>query len=170
MCDSVLRAGLDPLLTFRTARLLAARVELALGGSPDVDEDTGDAERLWRRYRDDRYLVLADHALARSDLERAWSLLRAVADEPSCPVAEAWSALGLAELRRLDGQGDAVEAFSRLAALGAQRGAHWLHAQAAIGMALCGDDSGWDGVPDAVRQLAGERGVGEPRILWMLTI
>ena len=159
-----------PVADVRTARLLAARTELALGGSPTIDEDTEDAERLGLRYRDDRYLVLADHALARRDVQRTDELLRAVAAEPSCPVAEAWAALGLAELRRLEGHGDAVAAFGRLAALGAERGAHWLQAQAAIGLALCGDETGWKGIPDDVCRRAGERGVGDPRILWMLTI
>jgi hypothetical protein len=159
-----------PIADVRTARLLAARAELAIGGSPDIDEDTEDAERLGLRYRDDRYLVLADHALARGDDQRADALLRAVAAEPSCPVACAWAALGRAELRRRAGQGDAVAAFGRVAALGADRGAHWLHAQAAIGMALCGDDTGWNVVPIDVRRRAGETGVGDPRVLWMLTI
>lgn len=163
-----------PLADIRTARLLAARVELALGagGAMPVDrEGFADAEPLGRRYVDDRCLVLADLAIGHGDVAAAERLLGRIMRNPSCPVAEGWAALGQAEVTRLrNDQGSAGGVFARVARLGAERGAWWLQAQAAIGLELCGGgESAWGGVPDEVREAARARhALGEPRLLWMM--
>jgi hypothetical protein len=157
-----------PIADVATARLLAARAERALGEKPDIETSLEDARELGGRYLDDRRLILADHLLADENIDGAERLLGAVAENPSCAVAKAWAQLGLAEIARLGGRDDAAVAFRALAGLARARGAHWLQAQAAIGLALCGED-GWSGVPEPVREAAGELGFGEPRVLWMMT-
>jgi hypothetical protein len=165
-----------PIADLRTATLLAARVELALGGDRGIEasgDQLSDAEALGGRYVDDRCLVLADLALARGGVDDAGVLLRRVAGRPSCPVAGAWAALGLAEVRRLGGDTTgAADDFQRVGHLGAERGAWWLQAQAAIGLEICGTRRDeWSGVPDDVRQAAQERrALGASRVLWMMTV
>ena len=162
-----------PVADVVTARLLATRVELAQGAGSSFETALDDAQRLGGRYLDDRCLVLADLALAQGDVAAADELLHRVAGNPSCPVAEVWAALGLAELARLRGEIDAAgEQFAAVARLGQHTGAFWLQAQAAIGMRRCevAEDDAWQSVPEAVRDAAGSDGFGDPRVLWMMTV
>lgn len=173
----------DALADIRTARLLAARVALALGDPLDQDLLEDDADRLRRgRYRDDLDLLLADIAIAAGDLGQAHQRLDRVVRAPSCPVAERWARLGLAELARLDGQTTAAaDTFADLAADASRRGATWQQAQAVAGLALCQDDRAGDAWALVKPQLPGAAQTREPaeitvgpparpRVLWMLTI
>jgi hypothetical protein len=162
-----------PIADVRTAELLAARVEIALGGSPDLSLEMDDAIELGGRYLDDRLLVAADLRLAQDAVGKAERLLHQVADAPSCPVAKAWAEFGLAEVSRRTGTG-AADAFAAIAVDAKQRGAHWLHAQAAIGLGLCCDDRAvreWRSLPTHLRGKDEHPGggVGDPRVLWMMT-
>ena len=167
----------------RTASLLAARVALALGEPLDRSLLDDDADRLRRgRYRDDLDLLLADIAIAVGDLGQAHQRLGRVVRAPSCPVAERWARLGLAELARLDGQtAAAADTFVDLAADASRRGATWQQAQAVIGLALCQDARAGDAWALVKQALPGASKAREPaditvgppdrpRVLWMLTI
>jgi hypothetical protein len=110
--------------------------------------------------------------LARDEADEAESLLRRVADNPSCPVASAWADLGRAEVDRLRGDAHAGDRFAELARLAAQRGAHWLGTQAAIGLGLSGDARAaliWAALPAELRDDSQDppAGLGQPRVLWM---
>lgn len=163
-----------PIADVVTGRVLADRVRLAIGQEASPSVDLSDAEELGGRYFDDRALVLADVYLARNEHDDAERLLRRVADNPSCPVASAWADLGLAELDRLRGNAGASDRFAELARLAAERGAHWLGAQAAIGLGLSGDAHAipaWTALPSELRNNSQypPAGLGEPRVLWMMT-
>lgn len=163
-----------PVADVRCGELLSDRVALALGRRVTLDVDLSDAEQLGGRYVDDRCLVLADLLLADGDRGAAKTLLQRVAAHPSCPAGAAWADLGLAEIARLDGDPGAGDAFARTARHAAARGAHWLAAQAAIGLELCGDQRAAatrSTLPALVadRLSLSPRGVGDPRVLWMLT-
>jgi hypothetical protein len=154
--------------------VLAQRVELALGRSVSPSFEIADAEELGGRYLDDRALVLADVHLARNDVEAAERLLRRVAAAPSCPVASIWAELGLAEIDRLRQQPRAADRFARIATLAERVDAHWLRAQAGIALGLCRDgrgDSVWRSLPPELRadRDAPSAGLGNPRVLWMMT-
>jgi hypothetical protein len=163
-----------PIADVLTGRVLADRVRLALGREASPSTDLSDAERLGGRYFDDRALVVADVHLARDEADEAERLLRRVADNSSCPVASAWAGLGLAELDRLCGDARAGDRYAELARFAAERGAHWLGAQAAIGLGLSGDAraaSVWAALPGELRcdSQAPPAGLGQPRVLWMMT-
>jgi hypothetical protein len=162
-----------PLADLRTARLLADRVRMALGRDAQPDLDVTDAAALGLRYRDDRFLLHADIHLARHERDLAERLLGAVAAEPSCPIAGIWAQFGLAEIDRLNGRARAADRFASLARFANEVGAHWLGAQAAIALELCGEiDAGeeaWGLLPAQVRVAAEHAPTGEPRVLWMMT-
>jgi hypothetical protein len=166
------RAG--PIADVQTARLLAERVKLALGRPANPSCEFADAEDLGGRYRDDRALLLADVHLGRNDIDAAERLLRDIATCPSCPVAIVWTEFGLAEVGRRRGEADAAERFARIAELADGVDAHWLCAQAAIALALCGDHRAraiWRSLPAEFRgdRDAPPAGLGNPRVLWMMT-
>ncbi len=163
-----------PIADALTGRLLADRVRLALGREASPSTDLSDAEELGGRYFDDRALVLADVHLARDEADKAERLLRRVADNPSCPVASAWADLGLAELDRLREDARAGDRYAELARFAAERGAYWLGVQAAIGLGLSGDAraaSVWGALPAELRCDSQDppAGLGQPRVLWMMT-
>lgn len=163
-----------PIADVHTGRVLADRVRLAAGRAAFPSTDLSDAEELGGRYFDDRALVLADIYLARDEAVEAESLLRRVANNPSCAVASAWADLGLAEVDRLRGDARAGDRFAELARFAAERGAHWLGAQAAIGLGLSGDARAapiWAALPAELRDNSQDppAGLGQPRILWMMT-
>ena len=163
-----------PIADVHTGRLLADRVRLALGREASPSTDLSDAEELGGRYFDDRALVLADVHLACDEADEAERLLRRVADTPSCPVASAWADLGLTELDRLRGDARAGDRYAELARFAAERGAHWLRAQAAIGLSLSGNAraaSVWAALPVELRRdsQGPPPGLGRPRVLWMMT-
>ncbi len=131
------------------------------------------------RYRDDLNLILADHDIAAGDTDQAGRRLARVVEHPSCPVADRLARLGLAELDRLAGnQRHAADAFAALFEDTASRGATWLQIQALVGLALCDDDralSRWAALGTELPAAASvadprELAVGEPRVLWLLTI
>jgi hypothetical protein len=163
-----------PIADVHTGRVLADRVRLAVGREASPSTDLSDAEELGGRYFDDRALVLADVYLARDEAGEAERLLRRVADKPSCSVASAWADLGLAEVGRLRGDARAGDCFAELARFAAERGAHWLGAQAAIGLGLSGDARAaqiWAALPAELRDDSQDppAGLGQPRVLWMMT-
>jgi hypothetical protein len=166
------RAG--PLADLRTAELLADRVSISQGQEVRPSTDLSDARELGGRYFDDRALLLADVQLALGDRDAAARLLREVAADPSCRVADAWAEFGLSELDRLDGRrSEAAGRFAALARFASERGAHWLHAQTATALELCGDGGAAatirQSLPVAVRDAAQHAPSGEPRVLWMMT-
>ncbi len=169
-----------PIADIRTAELLAARVGLALGHDFDrqILYDESDSSRRGR-YRDDLDLLLADIAIAFGDHEQARSRLERVVSDPSCPIAASWARLGIAELARLHGDvPQAADILAEAAADAHERGATWLEAQAVLGLTLCDDpraDRAWATVKQRLpaRRAAAQPLdliVGDPRILWMLTI
>jgi len=166
------------LADLETIALLADRVDLALGESRPFPHVTHyDAARTPRQ-RDDLDLVLADLAIASGEMSGARQRYDRVGQRPSCPAAAAWAALGLAEADRLAGDPAAGKAFARVAELARDRGAHWLAVQAILGMAECGDDRALDRwrelrtvLPaDLARPSVTDLALGEPRILWTVTI
>jgi hypothetical protein len=163
-----------PIADVVTGRVLADRVGLAVGQEASPNTDLSDAEELGGRYFDDRALVLADVYLARNERDEAERLLHRVAANPSCPVAGAWADLGLAELKRLGGDARAGDRFADIARLSAGRGAHWLGAQAAIGLGMSGDvraTQAWAALPPELHNHNQDppAGIGQPRVLWMMT-
>jgi SIR2-like protein len=163
-----------PIADVHTGRVLADRVRLAVGREASPSTDLSDAEELGGRYFDDRALVLADVYLARDEAGEAERLLRRVADKPSCPVASVWADLGLAEVGRLRDDARAGDCFAELARFAAERGAHWLGAQAAIGLGLSGDARAaqiWTALPAELCYDSQDSpaGLGQPRVLWMMT-
>ncbi len=166
------------LADLETMGLLADRVDVALGRSRPFPPATRyDAARTPRQ-RDDLDLVFADLAIAHGALDDARRRYERVSQSPSCPVAGAWAALGLAETGRLAGSSAAGDAFARVADLASKRGAHWLGVQAVLGMALCGDDrvgERWGDLRSLLparvaRRRVTQLAVGEPRVLWTVTI
>lgn len=163
-----------------TARLLALRVSMAGGTSPDHELLEYAATRSQSgRYKEDLELILADIDLGQGEHEPARRRLEQVAAAASNEISSAMSELGLAEVQRLKGYRDrAAEMFLSLGWQCAERGATWLATQAAIGVQLC-DDPGWQPLWRSVaRALPGERrvsepvdlAIGNPRVLWLLTI
>ena len=163
-----------------TARLLATRVALATGASPDrrlVDQAA--TASIDGRYKEDLELILADIDIAEGEHDRARRRLQQLRPNASNEVSRAMSDLGLAELGRLEGRRqEAAEAFAILGQRCVERGAIWLAAQAALGVQLCGDTR-WEPLWASAREaLPDERhadqpadlAVGEPRVLWLLTI
>jgi hypothetical protein len=159
-----------PVADVDSGRLLAARVEIALGGDPPVHPDLDTAVRLRGRYADDRRLILADIELARGNRTAAAELLHAVSQAPSCPVADAWSQLGLAEVARLARDPEAADRFATVGELADTRGAYWLAAQAVVGLRLCGDpreQTFATHLPADLSTALAVRTLGNPRVLWM---
>jgi tetratricopeptide (TPR) repeat protein len=158
--------------------LLADRVDLALGEPRPFPPATRYEAARTPRQRDDLDLVLADLATAHGDLPDARRRYDRVRQSPSCPVAAAWAALGLAEADRLTGIPAAADAFAKVADLARERGAHWLGVQAILGMAMCGDGRAevrWGELrsllpADLARLRVTELALGEPRVLWTVTI
>jgi tetratricopeptide (TPR) repeat protein len=166
------------LADLETMSLLADRVDLALGQPCRFPALTRyDAERTPRQ-RDDLDLVLADLSIAHDDLPDARRRYDRVRQSPSCPVAAAWATLGSAEVDRLTRSTAAGDAFAKVADLARERGAYWLEVQAVLGMAMCGDDRAgvrWNELrsllpADLACGRAEELALGEPRVLWTVTI
>lgn len=152
------------------------------------------------RYRDDLDLLLADIAIAQDRREEAGDRIARVLAKPSCPIAEMWGRIGRAELDRLGGHEEAAaDAFAALADDAHLRGATWLELQAVAGLFACGGDryeTRWatarERLADAIRSEPEPRAanagqssllssaldtdtirpliVGEPRVLWMMTV
>lgn len=166
------------LADLETMYLLADRVDLAHGGKPEFPPATRYDTVRTPRQRDDLDLVLADLAIAHGNVPDARRRYERVRQSPSCPVAFAWAGLGLAETGRLADAPGAGGAFAKVADLARQRGAHWLEVQAVLGMAICGDDRAkgrWEELRPRLpaglaRQWVTELAVGEPRVLWTVTI
>lgn len=169
------------LADLHTARLLRLRVAMALG--EPVDEELlaeGRSTKATGRYRDDLDLILADLAIAQGELRDARERLDRVHGHPASPLGATMADLGLAELERLAGATErASELFSALAHRCRERGATWLEAQALLGLQLCGDtdtEPRWSDLRDEISLAAAHDGsleslaVGEPRVLWLLTI
>jgi hypothetical protein len=189
----------DQLYDLRTAQLLCARVRLANVGDAGglVLEDASDAARTGR-YRDDLDLLMADFALARGDIGDAEERIRRVLANPSCPVAQLWAELGWAEVLRTSGRrAEAGDSFASLSEHAHHRGATWLETQSSIGLLLSDDERfapSWARVRESLSRVAtltsnpsllGQQSlisravaedaprrliVGEPRVLWMLTV
>lgn len=166
------------LADLETMCLLADRIDVALGRPRPFPPATRyDAARTPRQ-RDDLDLVLADLAIAYGDQADARRRYDRVYRNPSCPVAAAWASLGLAEADRLADAPGACDAFAKVAHLARERGAHWLEVQAVLGMAMCFDDRAdvrWDELrpvlpADLARLRVTELALGEPRVLWTVTI
>lgn len=163
----------------RTADLLVRRLQLAHG--EDIDPAIlveADSWELHRRYRDDRDLILADIEIALDNLAGARPRLERILNEPSAPVARVCAELGMAEILRREGSAEASDAFMALLDYARPRQATWIQVQAVVGLALCADprtDAAWQGVraelpanrrPEDPLDLS----VGNPRMLWLLTI
>jgi hypothetical protein len=166
------------LADLETMHLLADRVDLAHGGAPAFPPVTRYDEVRTPRQCDDLDLVLADLAIAHGNVPDARHRYERVKQTPSCPVARAWAALGVAETDRIAGNPDAGDAFAKVADLARERGAYWLEVQAVLGMAVCGEGHAggrWDELRPLLpaslgRQHVTELAVGKPRVLWTVTI
>jgi hypothetical protein len=169
------------LADLHTARLLRLRIVMALG-KPVDDELLAEARatKATGRYRDDLDLILADLAIAQGELQDARERLDRIHGHPASPLGAAMADLGLAELERLAGAtGLASEQFSALAHRCRERGANWLEAQALLGVRLCGDpdsEGRWSDLRRELSPTAAHDGsleslaVGDPRVLWLLTV
>jgi hypothetical protein len=138
---------------------------------------SGERTSTWRSgtYRDDLDLILADVDLADGDHVRARQRLDRVVSEPSSPTAEQMARLGAAEIARLQRDRRCVRRRRR-----ARPGARtwWLYAQAVVGLAFCEDERAEAAWPTVRAELPAAAAVddpadlalGDPRVLWLLTL
>ena len=118
-----------PLMDCATARLVADRVDLALGRRVADPVVPADFELVSKRQQDDVCLVLADLAVARGDVAAADRLIGRVEESPSCEVARLWARFGRNELDRLAG---GATDFASIADTAAEAGGTWLQAHATV--------------------------------------
>ncbi len=160
--------------------LLAERVRRALDAKsarkpvPPVP----DRERTPHQ-QDDLDLIVGDLELGHGTADgliAARARYEAVAGRKSDQITTSMAALGLAEVTRREGAAsEAADAFAALAQDARARGATWLEAQAVYGLHLADDARAAAPWRDLRQRLPApvtlaDMALGEPRVLWTLTI